>query len=68
MRMGNHGGQGETEILGEKPVTVTMIRARTRASAMRCRRLTAWTMARPCSFVTFNFYNKYLSAINEHQL
>jgi hypothetical protein len=48
--------QGKTEELGEKPVPVPLCppqiphgltRDRTRASAVRGRRLTAWTMARP---------------------
>jgi hypothetical protein len=48
--------QGKTEELGEKPVPVPLrppeipyrlTRARTRASAVRDRRLTIWAMARP---------------------
>jgi hypothetical protein len=48
--------QGKTEELGEKPVPVplcprqiphALTRDRTRASALRGRRLTAWAMARP---------------------
>jgi hypothetical protein len=48
--------RGNTEVLGEKPVPVThcppqnshkQTRDRTRASAVRSRRLTAWAMARP---------------------
>jgi hypothetical protein len=48
--------QGKTEELGEKPVPVPLCppqiphglnRAQTRASAVRGRRLTTWTMARP---------------------
>jgi hypothetical protein len=47
--------QGETEVLGKKPVPVPLCppqiphgltRDRTRASVMGCRRLTAWAMAR----------------------
>ena len=54
--------QGKTEVLGEKPVPVTicppqiahgLIRDRTRASAVRGRRLTAWAMARPSCRVTW---------------
>jgi hypothetical protein len=55
--------QGKTEVLGEKPVPVPLcppqiphglIRDRTRASAVRGRRLTAWAMARPnCAAVGF---------------
>jgi hypothetical protein len=50
--------QGKTEVLGEKPVPVPLCppqiphgltRDRTRASAARCRQLTAWAMARPHS-------------------
>jgi hypothetical protein len=50
--------QGETEVLGEKPVPVPLCqpqipmdwsRDQTRASAVRGRRLTAWAMARPSS-------------------
>jgi hypothetical protein len=56
--------QGKTEVLGEKPVPVPLCppqiphgltRDRTRASAVRGRRLTAWAMARP-------FLNTVLSA------
>jgi hypothetical protein len=52
---------GETEELGEKPVPVPpcppqirhgMTRARTRASAVRGRRLTTWAMARTLATVT----------------
>ena len=48
--------QGKTEVLGKKPVSVPLClpqipheltRDRTRASAMRGRRLTPWAMARP---------------------
>jgi hypothetical protein len=48
--------QGKTEVLGEKPVPVPLCppqfphgltRHRTRASAVRGRRLTAWAMTRP---------------------
>jgi hypothetical protein len=48
--------QGKTEVLGENPVPVPLCppqilqgltRDRTRASALRGRRLTAWAMARP---------------------
>jgi hypothetical protein len=48
--------QGKTEELGEKPVPVPfcplqipheLTRARTRASAVKVRRLTTWAMARP---------------------
>jgi hypothetical protein len=48
--------QGKPEVLGEKPVPVPLCppqilhgptRARTRASAVGGRRLTAWAMARP---------------------
>jgi hypothetical protein len=60
---------GETEELGEKPVPVPLCppqiphgltRARTRASAVRGRRLTAWTTARPSDFHTaINFGMRY---------
>jgi hypothetical protein len=40
--------QGKTDVLREKPVPVPL-RDRTRASAVRARRLTAWAMARPTS-------------------
>jgi hypothetical protein len=48
--------QGKTEVFGGKLVPVPhcptqipheLTGDRTRASAVRCRRLTAWTMARP---------------------
>jgi hypothetical protein len=53
--------QGKTEELGEKPVPVPLCpqqiphgltQARTRASAVRVRRLTTWAMARPFRYVT----------------
>jgi hypothetical protein len=52
--------QGKTEVLGEKPVPVPLsppqiphglTRDRTRASAVRGRRLTAWAVARPQLFL-----------------
>jgi hypothetical protein len=52
--------QGKTEVLGEKPVPVPLCPPqiphkltwdRTRASAVRGQRLTAWAMARPFSFL-----------------
>jgi hypothetical protein len=54
--------QGKTEELGEKPVPVPLCppqipnglnRARTRASAVRGRRLTTWATARPLRMITF---------------
>jgi hypothetical protein len=54
--------QGKTEVRGEKPVSVLLFpsqvlhgltRHRTWASAVRGRRLTAWTMARPNYFLSF---------------
>jgi hypothetical protein len=53
--------QGKTEELGNKPVPVPLCplqiphglnRARTRASAVKGRRLTAWAMARPMLYDT----------------
>jgi hypothetical protein len=53
--------QGKTEVLGEKPVLVPLCptqiphgltRDRTRASAVRGRRLTAWAMARHVGAIT----------------
>jgi hypothetical protein len=53
--------QGKPEVLGEKPVPVPLCspqtphafnRDRTRASAVRGRRLTAWAMARPVVCLT----------------
>jgi hypothetical protein len=53
--------QGKTEVLGEKPVPVPLCppqispgltRDRTRVSAVRSRRLTAWAMVRPSSLIT----------------
>jgi hypothetical protein len=53
--------QGKTEELGEKPVPVPLCppqiphgltRARSRASAVRGRRLTTWAMARPGEFLS----------------
>jgi hypothetical protein len=54
--------QGKTELLGEKPVPVTLCPPhipdgltpyRTRASAVGGQRLAAWAMARPCRTVYF---------------
>jgi hypothetical protein len=67
--------QGKTEVLGEKPVPLPLCppqiphgltRDRTRSSAVRGRRLTAWAMARPDNKVSlgedtnwfFKVYNK----------
>jgi hypothetical protein len=57
--------QGKTEELGEKPVPVPLCppqiphgltRERTRASAVRGRRLTTWAMARPRSVPWHSFF------------
>jgi hypothetical protein len=57
--------QGKTEELGDKPVPVPLcppqiphwlIRARTRASAVRGRRLTTWAMARPDGTISFRYF------------
>jgi hypothetical protein len=61
--------QGKTEELGEKPVPVTLCtpqipygltRVRTRDSAVRGRRLTAWAMARTFKFLRW-IHNLYRS-------
>jgi hypothetical protein len=67
MSMESDGGmiwQEKTEELGEKPVPVPLCppqiphglnRERTRASALRGRRLTTWAMARPQSILSIMF-------------
>jgi hypothetical protein len=63
--------QGKTEELGEKPVPVPLCppqipygltRARTRASAVRGRRLTTWAMARPTKSVLVIFKHSVLTS------
>jgi hypothetical protein len=58
--------QGKTEELGEKPAPVPLCppqipyrlnRARTRASAVRRRRLTTWVMARPRAVASLRHYH-----------
>jgi hypothetical protein len=60
--------QEKTDVLGEKPVPVPLCppqmphglsRDRTRASAVRGRRLTVWTMARPQQWVTSVLYSAW---------
>jgi hypothetical protein len=64
-RQWNDIWQGKTEELGDKPVPVPLcppqiphglIRARTRASAVRGRRLTTWAMARPDGTISFRYF------------
>jgi hypothetical protein len=66
--------QGKTEKLGEKPVPVPicppqiphgLTRARTRASAVRGRRLMTWAMARPitCTYSLVQFSSCVISRI-----
>jgi hypothetical protein len=61
---------GETEELGEKPVPVPLCPpqiphgltwARTRASAVRSRRLTTWAMARPSLYACITTYISNIS-------
>jgi hypothetical protein len=58
--------QGKTEALGDKPapvplcppqITHVLTRDRTRASAVRGRRLTAWVMARPKDTLSLHYVN-----------
>jgi hypothetical protein len=64
---------GETEVLGENLPSATLPTtnptwidpgARTRASAVRGQRLTAWAMARPHNYLSFNnYFVKYFKLV-----